>query len=77
MGQEVLTSQAVIDVYSVSLYTFVGQWCFNFTSRQDVYSVSMWDRNVSTSRAVIDCKPIYVRGTGVFQLLKPSLTYIL
>ena len=31
--RSVSTSQAVIDVYSVSLYTFVGQECFNFSSR--------------------------------------------
>ena len=59
--RSVSTSQAVIDVYSVSLYTFVGQECVNFSSRH----------------MRIFYKPICVRGTGVFQLLKPSLTYIL
>ena len=59
--RSVSTSRAVIDVYSVSLYTFVGQECFNFSSRH----------------MRIFYKPICVRGTGVFQFLQPSLTYIL
>ena len=61
LDTSVATSRAAIGVYSVGLYTFMGHQCCNFSSRH-------WR---------IFCRPIYVHGTLVFQLLEPSLMYIL